>query len=105
MAGEHRIGTAHDDDRDHGVLLLPVRKDDLSKLVNEPDGKTPYGDGKFAALEVDERGYLRVKLPSDGTAISAAPTVEELLTEQNSLLRRLVLAMEMIHGNKIPDPL
>ena len=103
MAGLHRISTAHDDAKDSGVLMLPIRKDDVSKLRDESNG-TPYGDGNFAALEVDEAGYLRVKLPASGAAVSEAPTIEDLLTEQNSLLRRLVLAMELFHGTEISDP-
>ena len=66
---------------------------------------TPYGHGKYAVLEVDKDGYLRVKLPAGGAAISAAPSIEDLLSQLVSLNRRILLGMEMQLGTEIPDPL
>ena len=105
MIGAHRVGTAHDEARDAGVLVLPIRKDDVTKNRNEPDGlDNPYADGDFAVLEVDERGFLRVRVKDDQLKIASSPSVEELLEVQNSLLRRVVLALEMLHETSLDDP-
>ena len=99
---EHNVATAHNDERDHGLLVLVVRKDKLTKLQKEPIS-TPYGDGKFAALETDEFGYLRVNLPAGGTSISEAPSVDSRLERIEILLGRLIRVMELAHGIEVSE--
>lgn len=98
MAGLHQVDTPHDEDKDQGTLVLVVRKD------TDGDALLATADGRFAALTVTKDGYLRVDVPATGIELAEAPTVESLLEETNSLLRRLVLGLELLHGKSIPDP-
>lgn len=100
MAGLHRADTEYNGTRDTGVLIFAVRKDDLATVESERFAD----DGNFHPFVVDADGYLRVNVPTAGVKVSEAPSVQELLEQTNSLLRRLVLAMEMVHGTEIPDP-
>lgn len=99
MAGLHQVNTQHDADKDHGVLVLVVRKDTLPAF---PD--VDSDDNDFMPLTLDANGYLRVNVPVDGVKVSGSPSVEDLLEETNSLLRRLVLSMELLQGHPVPDP-
>ena len=90
-----------------GEVWLVVRRDtDLDESRARADAADARlgDDGKYSPLSVDRLGYLRVALPGAGSKVSGAPSLEELLTETNSLLRRLALAAEIAHGTEIPDP-
>lgn len=93
----HKVGTSHDTAKDVGQLVLPVRKDELTKIGELNYGtKSDYGEGKFAALEVDEFGYLRVRLLRDGVNITNAPTIQEQLTRLNQSLEEIVFQLQLI---------
>jgi len=104
MGYSHELGKVFDaNGRTVGTLCLVIRKDDPS-VGKEGDDYSLVDDGDFAAATVNEKGFLRVDVPKAGIPILEALTVQERLDETNSLLRRLVLAMEILHGMKIEDP-
>ena len=98
MAGLHQVDTPHDADADTGTLVLVVRKD------AESAADIASADGRFAPLSVTTEGFLRVDVPEAGVRLERTPTVESLLAETNSLLRRLVLAVEIMTGQTLNDP-
>ena len=98
MAGLHQVDTPHDADNDRGTLVLVVRKD------AESAADIASADGRFAPLTVTTEGFLRVDVPTGGIEVARTATVESLLAETNSLLRQLVLGMQILTGQKIDDP-
>lgn len=92
------------DARTPGTLLLAIRKDDARSVAT--------ADGNLTLLQVDDLGYLRVRLPSAaeaaaeglGTSEVSVPALVQRLDNVASLLRRLVLAQELALKMPIPDP-
>ena len=100
----HQLGRAYDSaQRVIGQLVLVIRKD-AAATGTDPDDLSLVDDSDFSSLTVDKLGYLRVRTPPSGVPVSEVLTLEERLDETNSLLRRLVLAMEMIHDQPLADP-
>lgn len=102
---QHVTGGEHQDG-DRGALIFGVRKDEATKRT-EIDGLANE-EGQYTALEVDEEGYLRVRLKASDSETAASivktPSLEDALKETNSLLRRLTLAAELYLGYEVPDP-
>ena len=85
---------------DLGAVPMAVRQDDAGPLKDDAAVEIP--DGAYVGLQVDDKGYLRV-VARDGATAAQSESLSDKLDEIASLLRRLVLAAELIHETSIPD--
>ena len=101
----HRVGQSYESEQKNlGSLVLVIRRDTSEVGKEASDFSIAADNGDYTALTVDKLGYLRVNVPAAGVVVSEARTIEDRLEEMNSLLRRVVLALEMLHGTRIEDP-
>ena len=77
---------------------------DYVLFVGSPGGQAPgvAQAGAAGSIRSEMSGSLTLATES-ALAISEAPSVEESLAEQTHILRRVLLALELMTGQQIPD--
>ena len=101
---------------DDQLLLrhLPIQPNDtLLGVANVPSAVdylvNSSTDGPISISVLSASGGVKNEITGE-TAVTGqvnvgeTPSMEDLMTEQNSILRRVLLALELLHGNEIPDP-
>lgn len=94
---------------------LPIQPDDsvlgfadiasvVDYLVSAPPGSGQLGIAVVGTDGATKREISGSAIISGNVDVAESPSLEDLMTEQNSILRRVLLALEMLHGSKIPDP-